>query len=556
MCGIVCAFDLKQTAEDLRPQVLEMSKQIRHRGPDWSGIFSNEKAILSHERLAIVDPTSGNQPLFSQDGRYVLAANGEIYNHKELRAQLDGKYNFTTQSDCEVILALYQEKGASFLDELNGIFGFAIYDTQEDTYFIARDHMGIIPLYMGWDADGTFYVASELKALEGVCTKIELFPPGHYYLSSEEAPVQWYTRDWMEYDAVKDNTTSIDELHDALSAAVKRQLMSDVPYGVLLSGGLDSSVTSALAKQYAAKRVESDDDQAAWWPQLHSFAVGLEGSPDLAAAQKVADHIGTVHHEIKFTIQEGLDAIRDVVYHLETYDITTIRASTPMYLMARAIKALGIKMVLSGEGADELFGGYLYFHKAPTAKDFHEETVRKLDKLHQYDCLRANKSLAAWGIEGRVPFLDKEFMDVAMRINPQDKMINKERMEKWVIRKAFEDYLPESVAWRQKEQFSDGVGYDWINTLKEVVNEALTDEQMANAHFRFPAQTPQNKEEFYYRSIFEEHFPSETAALCVPSVPSVACSTPVALEWDEAFKNMNDPSGRAVAKVHDDAYGE
>ncbi len=556
MCGIVCAFDLKQTAEDLRPQVLEMSKQIRHRGPDWSGIFSNDKAILSHERLAIVDPTSGNQPLFSQDGRYVLAANGEIYNHKELRAQLDGKYNFTTQSDCEVILALYQEKGASFLDELNGIFGFAIYDTQEDTYFIARDHMGIIPLYMGWDADGTFYVASELKALEGVCTKIELFPPGHYYLSSEEAPVQWYTRDWMEYDAVKDNTTSIDELHDALSAAVKRQLMSDVPYGVLLSGGLDSSVTSALAKQYAAKRVESDDDQAAWWPQLHSFAVGLEGSPDLAAAQKVADHIGTVHHEIKFTIQEGLDAIRDVVYHLETYDITTIRASTPMYLMARAIKALGIKMVLSGEGADELFGGYLYFHKAPTAKDFHEETVRKLDKLHQYDCLRANKSLAAWGIEGRVPFLDKEFMDVAMRINPQDKMINKERMEKWVIRKAFEDYLPESVAWRQKEQFSDGVGYDWINTLKEVVNEALTDEQMANAHFRFPAQTPQNKEEFYYRSIFEEHFPSETAALCVPSVPSVACSTPVALEWDEAFKNMNDPSGRAVAKVHDDAYGE
>ena len=556
MCGIVCAFDLKQKAEDLRPQVLEMSKQIRHRGPDWSGIFSNDKAILSHERLAIVDPTSGNQPLFSQDGRYVLAANGEIYNHKELRAQLDGKYNFTTQSDCEVILALYQEKGASFLDELNGIFGFAIYDTQEDTYFIARDHMGIIPLYMGWDADGTFYVASELKALEGVCTKIELFPPGHYYLSSEEAPVQWYTRDWMEYDAVKDNTTSIDELHDALSAAVKRQLMSDVPYGVLLSGGLDSSVTSALAKQYAAKRVESDDDQAAWWPQLHSFAVGLEGSPDLAAAQKVADHIGTVHHEIKFTIQEGLDAIRDVVYHLETYDITTIRASTPMYLMARAIKALGIKMVLSGEGADELFGGYLYFHKAPTAKDFHEETVRKLDKLHQYDCLRANKSLAAWGIEGRVPFLDKEFMDVAMRINPQDKMINKERMEKWVIRKAFEDYLPESVAWRQKEQFSDGVGYDWIDTLKEVVNDAVTDEQMANAHFRFPAQTPQNKEEFYYRSIFEEHFPSETAALCVPSVPSVACSTPVALEWDEAFKNMNDPSGRAVAKVHDDAYGE
>ena len=554
MCGIVCAFDLKQNSDDLRPQILEMSKRIRHRGPDWSGIFSNDKALMGHERLAIVDPTSGNQPLFSEDGRYVLAANGEIYNHKELRQQFEGKYTFKTASDCEVILALYQEKGPAFIDEMNGIFGFAIYDTQEDTYFVARDHMGIIPLYMGWDQHGTFYVASELKALEGVCTKIELFPPGHYLSSSYEAPVQWYTRDWMEFDQVKDNSTSIDDIHDALAAAVRRQLMSDVPYGVLLSGGLDSSVTSALAKLYASKRVESDDKQAAWWPQLHSFSVGLEGSPDLAAAQKVADHIETVHHEIKFTIQEGLDAIRDVVYNLETYDITTIRASTPMYLMARAIKSLGIKMVLSGEGADELFGGYLYFHKAPTAKDFHEETVRKLDKLHQYDCLRANKSLAAWGIEGRVPFLDKEFMDVAMRINPKDKMINQERMEKWVVRKAFEKYLPESVAWRQKEQFSDGVGYNWIDTLKEVVEAAVSDEQMANAQYRFPKQTPQNKEEFYYRSIFEEHFPSETAALCVPSVPSVACSTPIALEWDEAFKNMNDPSGRAVAKVHDEAY--
>lgn len=556
MCGIVCAFDIKRPAEKLRPQLLEMSKTLRHRGPDWSGIFSNEKALMGHERLAIVDPTSGNQPLFSDDGRYVLAANGEIYNHRELRKQFEGKYTFTTESDCEVILALYKQKGPSFIDELNGIFGFAIYDTQENVYFIARDHMGIIPLYMGWDQEGTFYVASELKALEGVCTKIELFPPGHYYSSKEEAPTQWYTRDWMEYEAVKDNETSIRALHDALSAAVRRQLMSDVPYGVLLSGGLDSSVTSALAKKFAAKRVETDGQQAAWWPQLHSFSVGLEGSPDLAAAQKVADHIGTVHHEIKFTIQEGLDAIRDVIYHLETYDITTVRASTPMYLMARAIKALGIKMVLSGEGADELFGGYLYFHKAPTAKDFHEETVRKLDKLHQYDCLRANKSLAAWGIEGRVPFLDKEFMDVAMRINPQDKMINGERMEKWVIRKAFEDYLPHSVAWRQKEQFSDGVGYSWIDTLKSIVEQKVSDEQMANAHYRFPAQTPQNKEEFYYRSIFEEHFPSETAALSVPSVPSVACSTPIALEWDEAFKNMNDPSGRAVAKVHEDAYGE
>ncbi|MGY8947365.1 MAG: asparagine synthase B [Flavobacteriales bacterium] len=554
MCGIVCAFELKQSSEELRTQVLGMSKSIRHRGPDWSGIFSNDKAVMAHERLAIVDPTSGKQPLLSSDGRYILAANGEIYNHKELRAQFEDTYDFQTASDCEIILALYEKKGPSFIDEMNGIFGFALYDTLKDEYFIARDHMGIIPLYMGWDHNGTFYVASELKALEGVCTKIELFPPGHYLVSGAQAPVQWYTRDWMDYDSVKDNQTSIEDLHDALAASVRRQLMSDVPYGVLLSGGLDSSVTSALAKLYAAKRIEADDDQDAWWPQLHSFAVGLEGSPDLEAASKVAKHIDTVHHEIKFTIQEGLDAIRDVVYHLETYDITTIRASTPMYLLARAIKALGIKMVLSGEGADELFGGYLYFHKAPNPRDFHEETVRKLDKLHQYDCLRANKSLAAWGIEGRVPFLDKDFMDVAMRINPADKMITADRMEKWVIRKAFEKYLPESVAWRQKEQFSDGVGYDWIDTLKEVVEQNVSDDQMQNAHFKFPVQTPQNKEEFYYRSIFEEHYPSETAALCVPSVPSVACSTPIALEWDEAFKNMNDPSGRAVSKVHDDAY--
>ena len=554
MCGIVCAFDLKEKAEVLRPQLLEMSKKIRHRGPDWSGIYSNEKAILAHERLAIVDPASGKQPLFSEDKKLVLAANGEIYNHQELRKQFEGTYNFQTDSDCEVILALYEEKGVDFIDEMNGIFGFAIYDAERDEYFVARDHMGIIPLYIGWDANGTFYVASELKALEGVCTKIELFPPGHYLSSKDGELTKWYQRDWTDFDAVKENQTSIDELHDALEAAVHRQLMSDVPYGVLLSGGLDSSVTSALAKKYADKRVESGDTQEAWWPRLHSFSVGLEGSPDLAAAQLVADHIGTVHHEIKFTIQEGLDAIKDVIYNLETYDITTIRASTPMYLMARVIKSMGAKMVLSGEGADELFGGYLYFHKAPNAEEFHKETVRKLEKLHMYDCLRANKSLASWGIEGRVPFLDKEFMDVAMRINPEDKMINGERMEKWVIRKAFEQYLPESVAWRQKEQFSDGVGYSWIDTLKEVVDQEVSDEQLANAKYKFPIQTPTSKEEFYYRSIFASHFPSDTAALCVPQEASVACSTKIALEWDESFRNMNDPSGRAVANVHEEAY--
>ncbi len=562
MCGIVCAFELKKSAEELRPQLLEMSKCLRHRGPDWSGIFNNENAILAHERLAIVDPTSGKQPLFSADKNLVLAANGEIYNHLELREQFKDNYEFQTKSDCEVILALYKEKGTSFLDELNGIFGFALYDVENNSYLIARDHMGIIPLYMGWDKDGTFYVASELKALEGVCTKIELFPPGHFMDSRDGKLVRWWTRDWMEFDNVKDNETNISELRDALDAAVHRQLMSDVPYGVLLSGGLDSSITSALAKKYADKRIESGDTENAWYPRLHSFAIGLEGSPDLKAAKKVAEHLDTVHHEIHFTIQEGIDALRDVIYHVETYDITTIRASTPMFLLARAIKAMGIKMVLSGEGADEIFGGYLYFHKAPNAKEFHEENVRKLDKLHMYDCLRANKSLASWGIEGRVPFLDKEFMDVAMRLNPKDKMIiagqssprDKQAMEKWVLREAFGNMLPPEVAWRQKEQFSDGVGYSWIDTLKEMVNNQVSDEQLTNAAYRYPIQTPKSKEEFYYRTIFEEHFPSDAAALTVPSVPSVACSSQVALDWDESFKNMNDPSGRAVANVHDEAY--
>jgi asparagine synthase (glutamine-hydrolysing) len=553
MCGIVCAFELKESSEKLRPQVLEMAKKIRHRGPDWSGIYADENGILAHERLAIVDPASGKQPLFSSDRKLILAANGEIYNHRELRKKLKEPYDFQTESDCEVILALYKEKGNEFLDDLNGIFGFVLYDVEKNEYLVARDHVGIIPLYIGWDKNGTFYVASELKALEGFCNKIQLFPPGHFYNSSDKVFVKWYNREWAEYDAVKNNSTDITTLRKALEDAVHRQLMSDVPYGVLLSGGLDSSITSAIAKKFAEKRIESDDTQTAWWPRLHSFSVGLNGSPDLAAARKVAAHIGTVHHEVTFTIQEGLDAIRDVIYNLETYDITTIRASTPMYLMARVIKSMGVKMVLSGEGADELFGGYLYFHKAPNAKEFHEETVRKLSKLHMYDCLRANKSLAAWGIEGRVPFLDKEFMDVAMRINPADKMVNKDKMEKWVLRKAFEDYLPQEIVWRQKEQFSDGVGYNWIDTLKALVNEKVSDAQMINAHHTFPIQTPTNKEEYYYRSIFTEHFPSDTAALSVPQEASVACSTKIALEWDEAFKNQNEPSGRAIAGIHNDS---
>ena len=554
MCGIVCSLDIKQESELLRPKVLEMSKKVRHRGPDWSGIHCGKNVLLAHERLAIVDPQSGNQPIFSSDRKLILAANGEIYNHRDLKHNLESKYEFQTNSDCEIILASYKEKGVDFLDDLNGIFGFVLYDENKESYLIARDHMGIIPLYMGWDKFGTFYVASELKALEGICNKIEIFPPGHYMSSTDSKPVKWYNRDWMEYDAVCDNKTDFDTLQDALEQAVHRQLMSDVPYGVLLSGGLDSSITSALAKKYSKNRIESDDQKAAWYPQLHSFAVGLPGSPDLKAAKLVADHIGSIHHEVTFTIQEGLDAIKDVIFHLETYDVTTVRASTPMYLMARVIKSMGIKMVLSGEGADEIFGGYLYFHKAPNPKEFHKETVRKLEKLYQYDCLRANKSLAAWGIEGRVPFLDKEFMDVAMRINPKDKMINKDRMEKWVLRKSFENYLPDSVAWRQKEQFSDGVGYDWIDSLKELVNKEVSDDMFKNAKFTFPFQTPMSKEEYYYRSIFESHFPSETAAKTVPSVPSIACSTPIALEWDKSFKNMNDPSGRSISNVHLDSY--
>ena len=560
MCGIVGIFQVKEQSQAMRQKALRMSQKIRHRGPDWSGIYCGGSAILAHERLSIVDPESGGQPLYAPDRKQVLAVNGEIYNHQEIRRRYAGKYEFQTGSDCEVILALYRDKGINFLEDLSGIFAFALYDEETNEYLIARDPIGVIPLYIGYDADGTVYVASELKALEGQCEHYEPFLPGHYvhgFNSSTLKPYnlkRYYQRDWMQYDAVKDNTASVEAIHDALETAVKRQLMSDVPYGVLLSGGLDSSVISAIAEKYSEMRIEDNSQTRAYWPRLHSFAVGLKGAPDLAKAKMVADHIGTVHHEINYTIQEGLDAIRDVIYFIETYDVTTVRASTPMYLLARVIKSMGIKMVLSGEGADEIFGGYLYFHKAPSAKDFHEETVRKLSKLHLYDCLRANKSLSAWGVEGRVPFLDKEFLDVAMRTNPEAKMCPGKTMEKKIVREAFADMLPEAVVWRQKEQFSDGVGYSWIDTLKAVTAAAVSDEQMAHAAERFPIKPPKNKEEYYYRSIFAEHFPSDSAALSVPSEASVACSTAKALEWDEAFKNMNDPSGRAVKGVHEKAY--
>ncbi len=554
MCGIVSIFNIKKQTHELREKALRMSQKIRHRGPDWSGIYCGGSAILAHERLSIVDPESGGQPLFSPDKKVVLAVNGEIYNHQEIRRQYAGRYDFQTGSDCEVILALYRDKGINFLENISGIFAFTLYDEEKDAFLIARDSIGVIPLYIGYDSDGTVYVASELKALEGQCEWYEPFLPGHYYWSGEPNMKRYYRRDWFDYAAVKDNTASSVAIRDALMDSVKRQLMSDVPYGVLLSGGLDSSVISAIAEKFSEHRIEDNSQSRAYWPRLHSFAVGLKGSPDLVKAKLVANHIGTVHHEINYTVQEGLDAIRDVIYFIETYDVTTVRASTPMYLLARVIKSMGIKMVLSGEGADEVFGGYLYFHKAPSAKAFHEETVRKLSKLHFYDCLRANKSLSAWGVEGRVPFLDKEFLDVAMRTNPDAKMCPGSTIEKKIVREAFADMLPAEIAWRQKEQFSDGVGYSWIDTLKKITSEAVSDEQMAHAAERFPINPPLNKEEYYYRSIFAELFPSDSAARSVNQEASVACSTAIALEWDAAFKNMNDPSGRAVKGVHEQAY--
>lgn len=584
MCGFVGAFDLNSGSkpideglkEELRAQVLDMSKKIRHRGPDWSGVYTGDNAILSHERLSIVDPLSGKQPLVSDDGKIILAANGEIYNHKEIRKEFEGKYNFQTGSDCEAIIPLYKKFRESgdftlMIEKLSGIFAFALYDSENDVYLVARDEIGVIPLYQGWDKAGRFYVASELKALEGECQTIEEFPNGHYFYSKDKKPVHWYKREWENFDAVKNNPRATDDkgeiinpsviekVRNGLESAVKQQLMSDVPYGVLLSGGLDSSIIAAITQKFSKKRIESDSKEAAWWPQLHSFAIGLEGSPDLIAAQKAADYIGTVHHEVHFTIQEALDALADVIYHIETYDITTVRASTPMYLLARVIKSMGIKMVLSGEGSDELFGGYLYFHKAPDAKEFHEELVRKMSKLHLYDCLRANKSLMAWGVEGRVPFLDKEFIDIAMSLNPSDKMNirlpnGKQRMEKWILRKAFEDMLPEEICWRQKEQFSDGVGYNWIDTLKKMTEEKVSDAEFARRENRFPVNPPKTKEEYYYREIYSKLFPSDSAAKVVPHEAGVACSTAKALEWDAAWKNMDEPSGRAIAGVHDKAY--
>lgn len=554
MCSIFCLLDLKSDPVELRRRALGMSRLMRHRGPDWSGVHTAPNAILAHERLAIVDPVGGAQPLKNAAGTHVLAVNGEIYNHQELKAQLKEPYAFQTGSDCEVILALYAEHGDTFLDQLRGMFAFVLYDQARDRWLIARDHMGIIPLYTGYDAAGTLHVASEMKALEPVCKVVAVFPPGHLWLKGQAAPRRWWRRDWQDWEGVEHCTTDRGALKAALDDAVRCHLMSDVPYGVLISGGLDSSVIAALAAKHAAMRIEDNEQSPAWWPRLHSFAVGLTDSPDLAAAREVAAHLGTVHHEVVYTIQDGLDAVPDVIRHLETYDVTTIRAATPMYLMARRIRAMGIKMVLSGEGADEVFGGYLYFHKAPDARQFHLELLRKLENLHLYDCLRANKALAAWGVEARVPFLDKRFLDVAMTIAPQDKMCGGGIIEKRVLRECFADLLPARIAWRQKEQFSDGVGYGWIDALKATAADVVGDDVFAERGAAFPINTPVSKEAYFYRAVFEQNFGGKESVLrTVPHGKSVACSTEAALAWDAGLRLRDDPSGRAVG-VHEDAY--
>lgn len=561
MCSIFGIFGL-QPGDDiqaLRRQSLDCSQRQRHRGPDWSGVYLDDGAILVHERLAIVDPAGGSQPLLSEDRQLALAVNGEIYNHKQLKAELARDYAFQTESDCEVINALYREDApASFLNRLNGIFAFALWDAARGRALIARDPLGVCPLYWGHDKEGRLRVASEMKSLVDECADVAQFPPGHWYDTATGELTKYYQRPWRDYDAVEGVDVSLQELREAFEAAVHRQLMTDVPYGVLLSGGLDSSLVAAVAARYARHRIEDGDRTEAWWPRLHSFAIGLKGSPDLAAAKIAAEALGTVHHGFEYTFEEGLDALPEVIRHIETYDVTTIRASTPMFLLARRIKAMGVKMVLSGEGSDEIFGGYLYFHKAPNAREFHEELIRKLDALYNYDCLRANKSMMAWGVEPRVPFLDREFLDVAMRIDAKWKMVDKtrrdaQRMEKGILRAAFDGHLPESILWRQKEQFSDGVGYGWIDGLKAHAEAQVSDRELAAADKRFPVNPPQTKEAYFYRSVFERFYPTPAAAETVPGGKSIACSSPAAIAWDASFATMADPSGRAVAGVHEQA---
>jgi asparagine synthase (glutamine-hydrolysing) len=561
VCSILGILDIRDKPASLRSEVLARSRRQRHRGPDWSGVFEDDRVILAHERLSIVDPESGAQPLYSADGKTVLAVNGEIYDHAELQMAHAPGYPFLTGSDCEIILALYEQmQPGALARSLNGIFAFVLWDSERRRYVIARDPIGVMPLYWGRDAEGRRVVASEMKALHDLCVDFAIFPPGHVYDSTTDELIRYYDPPWRHHvpsvgtaRTIADEDAAVQALAEGLEAAVVRQLMCDVPYGALLSGGLDSSIIAALAARHAERRVESGEAEPAWFPRLHTFSVGLADSPDLAAAKVVAEHIGSVHHAFTYTLQEGLDAIEDVVRHLETFDVTTVRAATPMFLMARRIKAMGIKMVLSGEGADEMFGGYLYFHKAPNAEEFHFETVRKLDALHQFDCLRANKATAAWGVEARVPFLDVEMLDTAMRIDPKLKMAGEARMEKYLLRRAFGHLLPDEIAWRQKEQFSDGVGYGWIDALRDFADGRITDAELADAERRFPVHPPATKEAYLYRQIFAEHFPEAAAVATVPGGKSIACSSEAALAWDPSFAGRADPSGRSVAGVHREA---
>ncbi|GKU93409.1 hypothetical protein SLEP1_g7002 [Rubroshorea leprosula] len=554
MCGILALLGCSDDSQAKRVRVLELSRRLKHRGPDWSGLYQHGDCYLAHQRLAIIDPASGDQPLFNEDKTIAVTVNGEIYNHEELRQRLTN-HKFRTGSDCDVIAHLYEEYGENFVDMLDGIFSFVLLDTHDNSFIAARDAIGVTSLYIGWGLDGSVWISSELKGLNDDCEHFETFPPGHLYSSKLGGFRRWYNPPWFSEDIP---STPYDPLalRHAFENAVIKRLMTDVPFGVLLSGGLDSSLVASITARYLAGTKAARQ----WGAQLHSFCVGLEGSPDLKSAKEVADYLGTVHHEFHFTVQDGIDAIEDVIYHIETYDVTTIRASTPMFLMSRKIKSLGVKMVISGEGSDEIFGGYLYFHKAPNKEEFHQETCRKIKALHQYDCLRANKSTSAWGLEARVPFLDKEFINVAMAIDPEWKMIKPDQghIEKWVLRRAFDDeerpYLPKHILYRQKEQFSDGVGYSWIDGLKAHAAEHVTNKMMQNAAHIFPHNTPTTEEAYYYRMIFERFFPQNSARLSVPGGASVACSTAKAVEWDAAWSNNLDPSGRAALGVHLSAY--
>lgn len=571
-CGIFGIFGSAKDEPELRSHLISCSSELRHRGPDWSGYMTfpasdgTHKHGIAHERLAIMDPESGAQPLTSEDGNVIVAVNGEIYNFKELYtdlAKLGVDYTPKTGSDCEVLLPLFEKYGPTpdMVNKLRGMFSFILYDRIKDQYVIARDHMGITPLYIGWGDDGAVYVGSEMKSMYEHCNRLQQFPPGHIYSNMGENAgefVPWFVPKWKTQKALPTNDYQPDVLRYGFEKAVISRMMSDVPWGVLLSGGLDSSLVASIASRHMAR---SSQD----FPKLHSFSVGLEGSPDLLAAKKVADYLGTKHHSYQYTLEEGADAVRATIQTLETYDVTTIRASTPMYLMARKIKAMGIKMVLSGEGADEMFGGYLYFHKCPNKQEFQDECKDKLDRLHMYDCLRCNKSMSAWGVEPRVPFLDADFLDLAMNINPEEKMIRTgkdvpvedRKIEKYLMRKAFDTpedpYLPDEILWRQKEQFSDGVGYGWVDSLKDIAAREISDQMLINAANRFPYNTPTTKEGYRYRKIFEEFYPGQACAETVPGGKSIACSTERAMAWDESFATRADPSGRA-AGVHDVSY--